>query len=398
MIYVNGLNPCSMEVGSTHPTAMYINGRLVYQCTEQPPFDWGNQYFGTRSLADGTEFRIYDRTGGGWGDGLILENFLVSYDYGQTWLQPTLVQGQQTYIYASADRGKLVMWKNVGRISWHYTYQGESMSRHIIITATQPFEALGNILALRFGDDFRENTDTQLESYEFEQIFSVNGSPLQKADNLIIPSSSIPASGCNMMFNGCANLVSPPALPATSIGNGAYYRMFAGCTSLSSAPSLPATTLSQGCYERMFIGCTSLSSAPSLPVTAVTQRCYYRMFEDCTSLVNAPQLPAPTLAQDCYYAMFSGCTALTGATLGVTDFSVNRPLGCCHYMFNGCSSLTYLSCTATNPSSDYTWYWVRDVASTGLFVKKYGVDWNVASPNRYAGIPENWTVVNDSLP
>ena len=99
------------------------------------------------------------------------------------------------------------------------------------------------------------------------------------------PPTSIPTSDCyDNMFNGCANLTTPPALPATTLASNCYLYMFAGCTSLTSAPILPATTLAGYCYSGMFRDCTSLTSAPSLPATTLAEGCYNGMFYGCSNL------------------------------------------------------------------------------------------------------------------
>jgi hypothetical protein len=80
--------------------------------------------------------------------------------------------------------------------------------------------------------------------------------------------------------------------------------------------------------------------------------------------VNAPELPATTLAQGCYQSMFNGCT-----------------------------KLNYIKMLATDISASYCLYnWVKDVASTGTFVKNKDATWNVTGAH---GIPSGWTVVND---
>ena len=142
----------------------------------------------------------------------------------------------------------------------------------------------------------------------------------------------------------------------------AFGELFYQCRGLQNAENLvlPATTLSEGCYYEMFFGCTSLTTAPQLPATTLATTCYAYMFNGCTSLTTAPELPATTLANWCYNGMFSGCT-----------------------------SLNYIKCLATNKSATYcTSYWVRNVASTGTFVKASGVSW----PSGTSGIPNNWTV------
>ena len=86
------------------------------------------------------------------------------------------------------------------------------------------------------------------------------------------------------------------------------------------------------------------------------------MFYNCTSLTTAPELPATTLAKGCYYEMFYNCT-----------------------------SLSYIKALATYVGASYcTTIWVRNVSSTGTFVKsRFGV-W----PEGVNGIPNGWTIIN----
>ena len=189
------------------------------------------------------------------------------------------------------------------------------------------------------------------------------------------------------MFNGCTSLTSAPELPVTILANYCYGGMFQGCRSLTSAPELPATTLASNCYSSMFYGCTSLTSAPVLPATTLAQSCYDSMFQGCTSLTAAPAiLPATTLASNCYSSMFYGCTSLTQAPeLPATTLASN----CYSGMFNGCTRLNYIKCLATNISAiGCTSYWVRNVASTGTFVKHPDVNWT----SGVNGIPSGWAV------
>jgi hypothetical protein len=89
------------------------------------------------------------------------------------------------------------------------------------------------------------------------------------------------------------------------------------------------------------------------------------MFDGCSSLTTAPELPATTLAEDCY-----------------------------NYMFTGCTSLNYIKCLATDISAGgCTYNWVRDVASSGTFVKNASMSSWTTGNN---GIPTNWTVQDAS--
>lgn len=145
-------------------------------------------------------------------------------------------------------------------------------------------------------------------------------------------------------------------------GTYTFQYMFAGCTGLTSAQNLvlPATSLVDSCYRYMFRDCRSLTTAPELPATTLVNSCYDGMFYFCQSLITAPDLPATTLASYCY-----------------------------RYMFYYCASLNYIKCLASDLSaSNFAFYWVQGVASTGTFVKAQGVSWNTG----VSGIPTGWTV------
>ena len=216
------------------------------------------------------------------------------------------------------------------------------------------------------------------------------------------------------MFEGCTALTTAPVLPATTLVGGCYTAMFSGCTSIATAPALPATTLADGCYMGMFFMCSSLVNAPELPATTLANRCYYNMFSRCTALTTAPELPATTLAGSCYNGMFNGCTALTtapelpattlvdncytGMFQGCTALTTAPMLpattlvvSCYNCMFKNCNNLNYMECLATNiTATDALKDWLSGVASSGTFVKEYGVEYLTNSPS---GIPQGWTVI-----
>ena len=173
-----------------------------------------------------------------------------------------------------------------------------------------------------------------------------------------------------------------------------FFGLFSRCTGLTSAENLilPATTLTENCYYYMFFWCPSLTTAPSvLPATTLTFECYYFMFKNCTSLTSVPELPATTLAYRCYSNMFQGCSSLTTAPeLPATNLANY----CYAEMFDGCTKLNYIKCLATDISvHGNTSDWVNGVSSTGTFVKNPNLkSW----PTGVNGIPEGWTVVNNS--
>lgn len=271
---------------------------------------------------------------------------------------------------------------------------------------------MGNVMSLLYGDNFIGQTSLSNKGDAFANLFK-DCDMMVRADNLILPSTTL-GSGCYyQMFSGCSGLTTTPMLPATTLINACYYGMFRNCTSLTTAPTLSATTLASECYRNMFDGCTSLVAAPQLPATTLQQHCYNDMFKGCTSLTTAPSLPAATLQQYCYYGMFSGCTSLTTAPIlssttladacykymfyGCTSLTTAPTLpattlvdSCYDTMFRNCTNLNSITCLATDISARYcTWKWVDGVAASGTFIKAASMtDWAYG----VASIPYNWTV------
>lgn len=149
---------------------------------------------------------------------------------------------------------------------------------------------------------------------------------------------------------------------STTIPSGYYFcRLFRDCTKLTEGPDLPATTLKTYCYYLMYYGCTGLIKAPALPATTLQTHCYNQMFRGCTSLTTAPDLLATTLVTRCYY-----------------------------YMFYGCRSLNYVKALfTTTPGSNYTAYWMTNVASSGTFVKNSAATWTNTGTS---AVPSAWII------
>ena len=127
---------------------------------------------------------------------------------------------------------------------------------------------------------------------------------------------------------------------------------------------LPSLTLTNYCYRAMFSLCPALEVAPALPATTLSQGCYWYMFEGCL-ISTAPELVATTLVRECYGNMFINC-----------------------------ANLSYIKCMATTSlgvTSGLT-NWVSHVAASGIFVKDANTTW----ANGVSGIPNGWTVYNDT--
>lgn len=143
---------------------------------------------------------------------------------------------------------------------------------------TIKFSAYGNIMSLRYGDNYYGKTFHTGSWYSFQEMFN-NSTGLQEANKIILPSNVV----------------------ATC-----YSNMFQGCTSLTTAPELPATTLEGNCYSHMFDGCTSLTTAPELPANRLKAWCYAFMFQGCMSLNYIKCLATDISAGSCTYYWLSG--------------------------------------------------------------------------------------------
>ena len=264
-------------------------------------------------------------------------------------------------------------------------------------SSTCRFNVCGLLSSLLYGYDYTNKefiwTKQPMKTTHFYGLFD-NCDKLISAENLILPQELVRECYSNM-FYGCTSLTTTPELSATTLAGGCYLGMFSDCESLTTAPELPATTLANDCYAHMFQGCTSLTKAPELPATTMADNCYEGMFYGCTALTTAPNiLPATTLALYCYSEMFSGCISLT--TAPILPATTLEEEGCYQGMFYGCLNLNYIKAMFTtmrqdSESGEYicTRGWLRNVASTGTFVKNSAAQWNVSGAD---GIPTGWTV------
>ena len=212
-----------------------------------------------------------------------------------------------------------------------------------------------------------------------------------------LPTTTLPSSCYQNMFNNCTSLTKAPELPATNLSQSCYQSMFNNCTSLTKAPELPATNLEDSCYYKMFSGCTSLTQAPVLQATVTKMMCYYEMFSGCTSLTQAPALPATTLGYSCYQSMFNNCTSLKRIKMNASSGKWGDN------MFIGCTSLELVDMTGSTgvpqlsnvnnfantndtykivvPDSLYdTWIAATNWASITDHIMKQS-DWNAAHPD-----------------
>lgn len=281
-------------------------------------------------------------------------------------------------------------------------------------------DVYGNIMSLLYGDNFvGQNVWHEVPSgYAFQGFFQ--DCDIRKADNLILPATTLtfecyahmfynckslthapkllPATTLTTycysgMFQNCTSLIAPPVIAATKMGDYCCQRMFQNCYSLTQTPDLPARQLAHLCYSYMFLNCTSLTQTTDLPATSLKEACYASMFRGCSALTTAPELPASTLAYNCYVSMFQNCTSLTTAPKLTSSYLY---YACYLDMFYGCTNLNYVKCYARQlhgSASSYTECiggWLDDVSSTGTFVCLRGTDGGKNPIENY--IPSTWTV------
>ena len=322
-------------------TVTYSGATIEYSVEQDGYVDYANEYLTLVPRSAATTFKFSGNS------------INYSLDNGSTWT--SLASDTAS---PSVGVGEKIMFKASGlTVNANYgigTFSGSSY-----------FDVEGNVMSLRYGDDF--SGKTSLVNNAFRWLFS--SSKVVDASGLVLPATTL-GTGCySNMFNGCSGLTTPPSSigdSSTMMAASACTYMFSNCTSLTVAPLLPATTLADSCYRSMFNGCSGLTVAPSSigdsSTTMGVSACTY-MFSGCTSLTVAPQLPATTLASDCYSNMFNGCSGLTvspsllATTLAsncyqsmfanCTSLTVASELpattlaeGCYQYMFHGCPSLT----------------------------------------------------------
>ena len=260
-------------------------------------------------------------------------------------------------------------------------------------------DVYGNIMSLLYGDNFVGQTVWKELPDGYAKTGFFDSCDIRKAENLILPATTLtvecysgmfyncrnlthapkllPATTLTTycyshMFSNCTSLTAPPVIAATKMGAYCCQRMFQNCTSLTQTPDLPAKQLADLCYSYMFLNCTSLTQTPEkLPATTLKEACYAHMFQGCSSLTTSPKLPASTLSGNCYIGMFKNCTSLTASP----DLPANYLAYACYIdMFKGCSNLKYVKCSAyrlaggVNSFDEGVDGWLSGVSPTGTFV------------------------------
>lgn len=333
--------------------AEYRTGSLIEYNSSDCENSYAEQYFTIESLSNGN--RVYFSTNDNSSSAQPLK-ISASTDGGHTWKEyrSSTDNNWAGTIIAILGEGENVMIKGTNPSYARY-------GTHRFGTDYK-FNVYGNIMSLVNGDSFIGTTEIHYNG--FKNFLS--GMSVVNAENLIMPSTTIPAYAYQGMFYNCHYLETPPQLSISALGVYSCADMFYGCNNLRYAPDIAPVTISSYSCSHMFDGCTRLTTAPTiLPATTLAEGCYNAMFYNCSSIRTAPELPATTLVSWCYADMFKGCT-----------------------------NLNYIKCLATTIPTNQacTSQWVSGVQTTsGTFVKNVAMnDWSTG----VSGIPTSWVVTD----
>ena len=263
-----------------------------------------------------------------------------------TWSIPQIHDYSQDYLTFDVITSGTILWKQVGSVSKTISYSKDDGTTWTEITATTEGGTAINVTA---GDKvWLKGTN---HSYAVDRV---NYSGFDGGTATYNIQGNIMSLVYGENFSGQTALT----------GTYNFCSMFKHSKAVSAENLiLPATSLTDCCYRAMFSNCTTLEVAPALPATTLGSYCYYYMFENC-AITAAPELRASVLVSNCYANMFTGCT-----------------------------SLNYILCLAEDKSaSGCLTNWVKNVSSTGTFVKVENVTWSTG----VSGIPTNWAI-NDYL-
>lgn len=111
---------------------------------------------------------------------------------------------------------------------------------------------------------------------------------------------------------------------SNSTSNYCYVKLFNGCSRLTKADNLliPASTLAPSCYIAMFQGCSNMVYGPKeLPALTVPDWCYQSMFTTCSNLISAPKIRATSISQFGFFYMFWNCSNLSEIEVDMTSWS-----------------------------------------------------------------------------
>ena len=328
-------------VGSTSVSKLYLGSTLVWPLS----IDYKTKYLTMKFLSSGYVcLKKYNSTS---------PSLTVYYSKnGGEWI--SVLSDDATQI--NVVDGDEIRWK--GTNSAYST----GSDNYCSFSGTSTFNLYGNILSLKYGDNFNVQNDT-LDSYAFNKLFST--SRVADAYNLPLDFGTINERSLRQLFSLCQDLITAPKLLSVQTANilGAA-AMFFKSYNLKNGMNISATTLNgKQNFQEIYSNCTALTNPGIIQVGNLTADSFSQAFIQCTSLETAPDLLADTLSNGSYYRLFYGC-----------------------------SKLNYVKCMATNHSAtNCTYQWLSGVKNGGTFVKKRGVSWNSGN----SAIPSSWTVIEE---
>lgn len=251
----------------------------------------------------------------------------------------------RTDVYYSLNGGEWTAWDATNGLAVvegdEVRLKGSAANSTGITTTTASFNVYGNIMSLRYGDNFEGQTVADRNAFKFLLLYS----KVYDASNL--------------------------CLTATDVGESGYQSLFHGCPNLTYGPKIiyPIKTTSTRTYTAscMFQECPSLVSCGDLELIKATASNYAfeRMFYYCTSLVKSPKI--------------------TYRLSGATD-----TVGTISKFFEGCSSLSEIEFYTPEISSVNPTNFSNGVSATGTFKKSAETTW----PIGINGVPTGWTVID----
>ena len=207
------------------------------------------------------------------------------------------------------------------------------------------------------GENLQKNSSNSKPLFKSSLQVNIGGD----IKGLLFPNNSPQKYGCMCLFLNC-KIVNADKLVLPIVGNPYYFeRMFYNCVLLEYAPEIPTEcTTAQYMYRNMFNGCERLIKPPSYIGSGCMYCSHEGMFENCKSMTESPVI-----------------------TINYSTYSFRR-------MFKNCESLSKITCINSGNNSVASAFtdWVLGVPTTGLFLKRKGVEWSVGTN----GIPDGWII------
>lgn len=166
--------------------------------------------------------------------------------------------------------GDKIEWKSTGNIK-----SGSSNGPWSGTTAG--IEIYGNIMSLKYGDDFLSQSSYSIGGWVWQRVFaSITG--LTSAENVYFPGNTIYSNyACEYMFTRCTNLVKAPktmTYDTDTLGSRCFDYAFYGCTKLETGPELLKTNVTNNAYRLMFCDCSKLNYVKCLISSPNTKHQY----------------------------------------------------------------------------------------------------------------------------